>query len=354
MNTRNDFLKKCFAIASFLLLSCAANAQLMWNLKGGFMGRKALVRESEVEEKNSPDWMVGLELEIPLSEQLNLETGLRYKDHKVFVQKEYNYDIGNGETFKRVFDANVNFEIPLRLTYKQPLGRHFSLHAGLGPYLTTCYGAGWDRYNAEYIGFSGSSIEWKDAKIGDMTNIGLETSVAINWACLSLGATYNNPCFYKGYKDENKPVVMATLGIRFKSSAWKYVGATLLSIVTFGGAAASAWSKAVEANRDYSSGSFDSYSSSGGSSSSTSGNANSNNLSEQQSYNTDKRTWDNYDSQLSAHFYGSRSATRTEVQQWQQSMKKLRQKWQAKGKSFPNSSNESKSTSNCSNSSHSH
>lgn len=269
MNTRIDLLKKGLAIASLLLLSSVAHAQLMWNLKGGYMGRKALVMESEVEEKNRPDWMVGLELEIPLSEKLNLETGLRYRDHKVFVHKEYDYDIG-GEKFTREFDANVNFEIPLRLTYKQQLGRHFSLHAGLGPYLTTCYGAGWDRYRAEYNGSRWSDIEWSDAKFGDMTNVGLETSIAINWACLSLGATYNTPCFYKGYKDENKPVVMATLGIRFKSSAWRYVGATLLSIVTVGGAAASAWSSAVEANQSYSSGSYgqssysSNYSSSGG------------------------------------------------------------------------------------------
>ena len=106
-----------------------------------------------------------------------------------------------------------------------------------------------------------------------MTNVGLESSIAINWACLSLGATYNTPCFYKGYKDENKPIIMATLGIRFKSSAWRYVGATLLTIATVGGAAASAWSSAVEANQNYSSGSYSSYGSSssytGGSSSTT-------------------------------------------------------------------------------------
>ena len=78
------------------------------------------------------------------------------------------------------------------------------------------------------------------------------------------------------------------------------------------------------------------------------------NLGEQQSYNTDKQTWSNYDGMLSAHFYGSRSASRGEIQQWQKKMKDLRAKWKAKGKSFPDSSNENKSTSNCPNSSHSH
>ena len=78
------------------------------------------------------------------------------------------------------------------------------------------------------------------------------------------------------------------------------------------------------------------------------------NLGEQQSYNTDKQTWGSYDGMLSAHFYGSRSATRSEVQQWQKKMKDLRVKWKAKGKSFPDSSNENKSTSNCTNTLHSH
>ena len=83
-------------------------------------------------------------------------------------------------------------------------------------------------------------------------------------------------------------------------------------------------------------------------------NENKNNLGEQQSYNTDKQTWGTYDSMLSAHFYGSRSATRSEVQQWQKKMKDLRARWKAKGMSFPDSSNENKSTSNCPNTLHSH
>ena len=85
-----------------------------------------------------------------------------------------------------------------------------------------------------------------------------------------------------------------------------------------------------------------------------SSNGNKYNLGEQQSYNTDKQTWGNYDGMLSAHFYGSRSATRSEVQQWQKKMKDLRDKWKARGKTFPDPSNENKSTSNCPNTSHCH
>ena len=86
----------------------------------------------------------------------------------------------------------------------------------------------------------------------------------------------------------------------------------------------------------------------------SSSNGNTHNLVEQQSYNTDKRAWSNYDSMLSAHFYGGRLATKNDVIQWQQKMKELKSRWKAKGKDFPNSSNENKSPSGCANASHSH
>lgn len=77
-------------------------------------------------------------------------------------------------------------------------------------------------------------------------------------------------------------------------------------------------------------------------------------LGEQNNYNTDKRTWGNYDSMLASHFAGNKPATKNDVVKWQQAMKKLRSKWTSKGKSFPQSANENKSTSGCANGSHSH
>jgi len=178
-------IRKTALLVLFVVSAFSAQSQVMWNLKGGYMGRNALVKESAVEEKSRPDWMIGLEMEIPLSERLNLETGLRYKDHKIYVVKEYDYNTG-GDLFTRDFDANANFEIPLRLAFKQPLGKHFSLHVGAGPYISTCLGAGWERYNAEYNGSRWQDIEWKDASFSDMTQVGLETSVAVNCCFHSL------------------------------------------------------------------------------------------------------------------------------------------------------------------------
>ena len=87
---------------------------------------------------------------------------------------------------------------------------------------------------------------------------------------------------------------------------------------------------------------------------SSSANSKKYNMGEQNSYNTDKRTWGNYDSMLAAHFAGNKPATKNDVKQWQQKMSSLRSKWTSKGKSFPNSSNENRSISGCASSSHSH
>lgn len=86
----------------------------------------------------------------------------------------------------------------------------------------------------------------------------------------------------------------------------------------------------------------------------SSSNQSSNSISEQGNYNRDKQAYSSYDSMLSGHFYGGRSASRNEVKQWQKKMKEIRTKWESKGKNFPKSDNESRSTSGCSNSSHTH
>ena len=101
------------------------------------------------------DWMAGLELEIPLSYKLSLETGLRYKNHYSMVI----YDEEDGYAWN---PATSHIELPLRLTYKQPLGKHFSLHAGIGPYVSYAIG--------NQIG----------EKWNSNLQVGLEPSVAIN------------------------------------------------------------------------------------------------------------------------------------------------------------------------------
>lgn len=65
-------------------------------------------------------------------------------------------------------------------------------------------------------------------------------------------------------------------------------------------------------------------------------------MSEQRAYNRDKSTYAKYDSMLSAAFAGNRSATSSEIKEWQSKMRSLRTKWEAKGRSFPHFANEDK------------
>lgn len=64
------------------------------------------------------------------------------------------------------------------------------------------------------------------------------------------------------------------------------------------------------------------------------------NMSEQRAYNSDKSTYSKYDSMLAAAFAGNRNASPSEISQWQNKMKSLRKKWEAKGRSFSHSNNE--------------
>ncbi len=66
------------------------------------------------------------------------------------------------------------------------------------------------------------------------------------------------------------------------------------------------------------------------------------NLSEQRAYNRDKSTYSKYDSMLSQAFAGNRKASPNEIKSWQNKMKQLRKKWEAKGKDFPHFPNEDK------------
>lgn len=64
------------------------------------------------------------------------------------------------------------------------------------------------------------------------------------------------------------------------------------------------------------------------------------NISEQQNYNRDKSTYHKYDGLLAKAFAGNSSATTSEIKEWQNKMKQLREKWEKKGRDFPHFPNE--------------
>ena len=241
-------------VITMFITSNATSAQVMWNLKGGIMkrdykfcnGSNYSSSTSEIHTDSRIDWTAGLEIEIPLSNRLNIETGARYRSHhSLSLDGEYSYTDSWGDehhSYNSIRNFSSHVEIPVRVAWKQPLGKYFTMHAGLGPYVRYSPGAFTD----------GGGINKK-------MQVGLEPSVCVNWNCLSLGAFYNVPCFYKGYKDENKPAVMVTLGIRFRSHVWKYVGAGMLAVASVGAAVAAVWPE----SSNYTSSNYNNYGSYG-------------------------------------------------------------------------------------------
>lgn len=69
-------------------------------------------------------------------------------------------------------------------------------------------------------------------------------------------------------------------------------------------------------------------------------NGNKYSISEQQSYNRDKSTYHKYDGLLSKAFSGNSTASLSEIKEWKSKMKKLREKWESRGRDFPHLPNE--------------
>lgn len=190
-----SLFKKVFFISTFLLSCIALPAQVMWNLKGGLMPTAAHHVPSYKDSESRLNWMAGIEMEIPLSQKFNLETGLRYKNEALcYYHSHAHVDERHTEN---------HLELPVRLAYKYKLGNNLSLRAGVGPYLGVA--------------------------MGESLKVGIEPSVAVDWKCLSLGLTYNHPYYFESGKHKANSGLMLTVGFRFRSDKWKYVGAGLLA-----------------------------------------------------------------------------------------------------------------------------
>lgn len=171
------------------------------------------VHHVDDDSETKVNWMLGLEMEIPLSQKFNLETGLRYK----------NETLCSGDSYYDPDHTTNHLELPIRLTYKYRLRDNLSLRAGIGPYLG--------------VGLQGDGVAPK---------IGIEPSVAIDWKCLSLGLTYNHPYYVDSRGDyKANSGLMLTVGLRFGSRAWKYIGPGLLAA----GAVAGTVYAATQANK---------------------------------------------------------------------------------------------------------
>lgn len=107
-----------------------------------------------------------------------------------------------------------------------------------------------------------------DSSDGNQTglSVGIEPRVVFCHRSISFGLSYTNPLIYSEYKNKLGSNIALTFGIKFKSGAWKYVGAGLGAVATLGATAAMVYQSSQDSSSysSYSSSSYSSDSSSSG------------------------------------------------------------------------------------------
>lgn len=344
--------------------------KLMYTLKAGVMPHSVHkdIEHDEDATESKIDWMAEFGLEIPVGKNWNIETALRYKSKSFIAYEDYNFarlnwnedylakhpELDHDSRIYRTYSGASILELPIRTTYKLQLNDNLAFHLGVGPYAS--------------INLTGKPFDAAQPFKSSALTIGIESAVALYYKNVSIGATYNNPVFYQSNKVKDNNMFMITIGFRFDSRVWKSIGHGVDRFYESGAAnivanmaneLANTLAEHEQLKMEISgsgtgSGSDVSTERPSSTKSSSSKTKKPYSISEQNNYDKDKETWGEYDSYLANHFSGSRPATRADVQYWQSKMKDLRKKWKSKGKSFPNSDNETRSISSCPNTSHSH
>lgn len=282
---------------------------------------------SDVPTEGTGSLMAGMDIQFSIKEKFFIETGINYR-LKPYLQWECvketdpntgevhkHWDIGDAWNYSR--ERNI-LSIPVRFGYKLKLKGKNQFEFAIGPYV----GADFD---ACYY-------------------VGLSPMVTFKHRALSLSFHWENPLFLDTSHNLFKNQVGFTIGVNFngRTPNWDNVligleaanvalgtANQILQASGAGGGSTESYEGGSSYNND-----------GGGSRGNSDGNGFS--LSEQQAYNSDKRTYNNYDSMLAAFFAGNRDMSASEVRHAQSEMRRLRQKWEAKGKSFPKSANETR------------
>lgn len=365
-------LKKLLLLAIVVLISQSASGKVTWYFQaGGIWGTR--VRYSEVEYKpisvvgpwsvvvpqkdwkdfrngikNSYEIATGLYLQIPLkAKNIFIDTGLgyRYKNIISCFDLDISEQFRNNGTYKLLSPerAGHSVEIPVRLGYQINLNEKNSFQFKLGPYISYVF---YEFGDADYYGYSGyiNNTKFYNTQHASPISVGLSPSIMYKHRAIAIGATMNSACFYNGPRDVKNTTFNLVLAIHFGSWNWDAIADGLSVAGNVLGTVSDTYMQ-IQNNGGssdyYNSSDYDDTNYSNSSSGSSSG-SNGKSLSEQQSYNTDKRTYERYDSQLSSHFAGNQKMSSSSVRQAQKKMKDLRQKWERKGRSFPHSQNESR------------
>lgn len=289
---------------------------LFWNDDGAIVFDKS----ADVPTNGSYTVWAGMDVQFSLKEKFFIETGLNFRESPyVYGENVSEIDPYTGEAFRwyevrygEGYGHRDMLSVPVRFGYKLTLKGNNQFELAAGPY----FGMDFD---------------------GDCY-VGLSPMVTYKHRALSLSFHWENPLFVNTSHNHFKNQFAFTIGVNFNGRK-PNMDNILLGLEVAGSVLETAnqtISQYHEASGGSSYSDSDSRSSRGGGSSS-SGNVKGNGFSpsEQQSYNTDKRTYDDYDTQLSKHFNGIMVMSCRDVKEIQKKMKKLREKWESKGKSLP-------------------
>jgi len=361
-----DMFKKFLLLAVAVLASASASGQVTWYLQTGgiwgsgemnnessyFAGDHSIMHEDYWNEsyrqdiKSGYEVAAGLYMQIPVkANRMFIDTGLGWRMKNVvslrdfYVPEDPKYaEYGNYKILN--YQGRMNFlELPVRFGYQLNLNEKNSFQFKLGPYVSYALGTVY-KNTPDYFG--DTPIEPKQSL--SPLSVGLSPSVMYKHRAFSVGATLNTPCFYNGLHSVKSTSFNLVIAVHLGStSGWN------LDAIADGLDAASQVMGTVSDTYMQMQMQSDSGDSNYGSSSSDNYNSNYSksgddskgfSLSEQQSYNTDKSTYERYDSQLASHFAGNQTMSDSSVRQAQNKMKQLRKKWERKGRNFPHSQNE--------------
>jgi len=297
--------------------------------------------ELNLKKRASGNISAGLFLQIPVGPRKNffIETGLNFlvkpyvgwdkDEHGKFNPKDFWKYHDNLREYNDVYLDY--YEIPVKFGYFLPVSKKGRFEFAAGPYASVS-----GRHDC-----------------GDSFSVGLAVSAMFRYRCMSYGLQWENPVFYNGPMNLYKNTFQVTIGINFSLGGMRHwdwnaiadgmaIVGDAMQVIADQYAASQGGSD--YSGSEYSGSSTDSYNSDDSNSDDSKSRSDSKgfSLSEQQNYNRDKATYERYDSMLAQVFAGNRDASPSDVRSWQKKMKQLRKKWEAKGKSFPHSSNEDK------------
>lgn len=220
----------CFLIF-FCSLVCSLQAQVLWDFRGGVSYGKWNYDDYSEKYWN---YMGELGIDIPLKKKFALDIALRYKN--ICHIDAWDYELTEDNSYWGNYDEEEKtrasiLELPFRLGYKIPLSKYSLIRLSVGPYVSAGLNDGFRLYQVG--GTTGVTYEYK--KI----NIGLNYNVAI----------------HKAFDNVASNGVYLTLGVKFKSSAWKSIGAVTAAIgttaIAVGNAVSTEKTQAVEKNAGY-------------------------------------------------------------------------------------------------------